>query len=209
MDAQPAIPPRPLLVPPNTAHEMDESLPPPPPSSTAVGTPASPPPPHGKKTLRGRFRELLYPLAIAFTSFIISFVVGVGAALAVATGLASRLLELVDEGIAYGWQLFDVYQRLGLLAVAGTFANAIATIVDTRLDEVAAKYKPESIDKIIKGLLVGGRENVPAYRQYPFLGMILVPVMTAVLVVFMVGIRIIRNFRGYEALVNAAGQLKK
>ncbi|KAL1910673.1 hypothetical protein Sste5344_003573 [Sporothrix stenoceras] len=188
---------------------MDESMPPPPPPPPDAGTPSSSPPPPGKKTLGGRFRELLYPLAIAVTSFIISFVVGVGAALAVATGLASSLLALVDDGIAYGWQLFDVYQRLGLLAVAGTFANAIATIVDNRLEEVATKYKPESFDTVIKGLLVGGRENVPAYRQYPFLGMILVPAMTAVLFVFMFGIRIVRNLRGYQALVNAAGQLKK
>ena len=198
MDAQPAMPPRPLLAPPNTAHAIDESIPPPP----------SPPPP-GKKTLGSRFRELLYPLALAVTSFVVSFVVGVVAATAVATGIASRLLASLDDAVAYGWQLFDVYQKLGLVAVAVTFANAIATIVDNRLEEVAAKYKPVSFDTVVQGLLVGGRENVPAYRQYPFLGMILVPVMTAILFVFMFGVRIIRNLRGFKALVNAAGQLKK
>lgn len=171
--------------------------------------PPPPLPPPGNKTLGRRFRELLYPLAIAVTSFAISFVVGVAAAIAVATGLASRLLALLDEAVAYGWQLFDVYQNLGLLAVAGTFANAIASIVDNRLEEVAAKYKPASFDTVVQGLLVGGRENVPAYRQYPFLGMILVPVMTAILFVFMFGVRIIRNLQGFKALVNAAGQLKK
>ncbi|ERT01077.1 uncharacterized protein SPSK_08027 [Sporothrix schenckii 1099-18] len=187
---------------------MDSQSPPPPPS-TEVGTPSSSAPAAGKMTFGERFHELLYPLAIAVISFVVSFVVGVGAATAVASGLASRLLALVDDAIAYSWQLVDVYQRLGLVAAGATFANAVASAVDNRLEEVTAQYKPANLDSVIKTLLVGDRKDVAAYKQYPFLGMILVPLMATVLFFFMCGVRVVRNLQGYKALVDAAGKLKQ
>ncbi|CAK7202053.1 hypothetical protein SEUCBS139899_004773 [Sporothrix eucalyptigena] len=186
--------------------------PPPPPSQDAPPTrppplsqdtpPPHPPPPHqGGKSIsdrvRERVRELIYPLAIAVTSFVVSFAVGVMAANVAAAGIASRLLLL-----------YEVFKNYGLLAMGATVANAVVTVIDKRLDQVAAKYRPATFDKVVEVLLVGGREGVPAYQQYPFLGMILVPVMTAILFVFMFAWRIVRNLEAFKALVNAAARVR-
>ncbi|CAK7216057.1 hypothetical protein SBRCBS47491_002701 [Sporothrix bragantina] len=170
MEPMPPMPPHPLAE-PNMDQNSGETLPPPPPPPHHGAQPDQPvdsqpspptrPPPgggNGSKSASERMSGMIYPLALAVGSFVVSFVVGVMAANAAAAGLASRLM---------------------------TLANAVATVIDNRVELLAEKYRPATFDTVVKALIMEGRKGVPAYQQYPVLGMILVPVMTAILFVFM------------------------
>ncbi|CAK7271125.1 hypothetical protein SEPCBS119000_004439 [Sporothrix epigloea] len=150
----------------------------------------------------GRIREMVYPLTLALTSFAVSFAVGIMAAHVAAAGLATRLMARAEE------LLYEMFKSYGLLATVATIANAVATVADKQLELLAEKYRPATFDSVVKTLLVGGREGVPAYQQYPFLGMILVPAMTAILLAFMFAWRIIRSLEAFKTLTMAAARVR-
>ncbi|CAK7225144.1 hypothetical protein SCUCBS95973_005760 [Sporothrix curviconia] len=190
-DSPPPPPPPP---PPHNGTESGH------PSDTQPSPPTQPPAPHkGSESASGRVREMIYPLTLAATSFAVSFVVGVLAASAAATGLASSLVARL---------LYEVFTTYGFMAAFATVANAVATVVDRQLELLADKYRPATFESVIKVLFLSGREGVPAYQQYPFLGLFLVPAMTAVLFVFMFAWRIVRNLEAIKTLANAAARVR-
>ncbi|CAK7566373.1 MAG: hypothetical protein SEPTF4163_004317 [Sporothrix epigloea] len=189
--------PEPLLVVPGMAGASGESLAHPSlplqgkqvrlSSGSQSSTPLQVAPPiKGRISTLGRIREMIYPLTLAVTSFAVSFAVGI---------VAANLL-------------YEVFKSYGLLATVATVANAVAKVADKQFELLAEKYRPATFDSVVNTLLVGGREGVPAYQQYPFLGMILVPAMTAILLAFMFAWRIIRRLEAFKSLTMAAARVR-